>query len=330
VSKARRVLAADVGGTKTALAVFSEAADGPRCECQYLLSSDPQRSLADLIEAAIPKRVREGLPAVFAVAGPVRGQRARLTNLPWELSAEDLAETLGLRKLRLINDVEAMAWSLEGPVELVELKGGSGVIGGHRALLSLGTGLGEGGAIFGGGRYLPWAGEGGHCDWAPTGELEWELSLFLKDRLELEHLSRERLLSGEGLVDIARFFFVRHGRDLEDLLVPGGGPAVVQIHRAAREHRDPACVEALDLFVHLLGSEAGNLALVCGAMGGVYIGGGMAVKLGWALKGAGFRRAFLAKGRMRSLLESIPVMLLSDERATLRGAALCALDEEPA
>ena len=325
MSRPRRILAVDVGGTKIHLAIFCRDAEGLRIEFERRLPSAPERSLEELIDGVLPLKLRRGLPAVFAVAGPVRGREARLTNLPWELSSEALSGALDLREVRLINDVEAMAWSLEAGAGLLELKAGKAVPGGHRALLSLGTGLGEGGAVQTDGRYHPWAGEGGHCDWAPGGELEWELALFLRARLGLEHLSRERLLSGEGLVNITRFIFSGRGRSLEDFLQKGQDAAVVQIHTAAREKSDPACREALELFVRLMGAEAGNLALVCGATGGVYLGGGMAVKLAWALNSGIFREAFLGKGRMNSLLEAIPIMLLQGEGAPLQGAAIYAL-----
>ncbi len=324
MSRTDRALAADVGGTKIRLAVVSETAEGLRIEEEHLLLSDPERLLRDLINDVLSVDLRRDLPAVFAVAGPVSAQRVRLTNLPWVFSAEELGGELQLGELQLINDVEAMAWSLEDLRDFQEIKTGKMDPEGHRAVLSLGTGLGEGGAVYAEGRYHPWAGEGGHCDWAPTEELEWELAQFLRGRLGLKHLSRERLLSGEGLVNIARFIFAREGKDLEKFLQGGEAEAVVQVHRAAREGSDAGCVRALDFFMRLLGAEAGNLAMVCGAMGGVFLGGGMAVKLGWALGGESFREAFLAKARMRRLLEEIPVMLIPDERAPLLGAARCA------
>ena len=322
---AHRVLAADIGGTKIRMAIISPEAGRLRIHWESMMPSTPEFSLEEIVIKALPARLRRGLPAVFAVAGPVRRGQAKLTNLPWEISADHLERTLELEKLELINDVEAMACSLPEKPDLPELKSGKALSCGHRAVLSLGTGLGEGGAVYAEGRHHPWAGEGGHCDWAPNGELEWELHRFLSAESSLEHLSRERILSGAGLVGIARFFARKEGR--EDVFPPGGPPEdpAATVHRAARDKTDPACEKALDLFVRLLGAEAGNLALATGATGGLFIGGGMAVKLHHALRKDTFREAFLAKGRMRDFLKDIPVMLLPDEKAPLLGAARHAL-----
>jgi len=316
----RRVLAADIGGTKIRLTVFSREEGGLHIEWERMLASDPEQPPEKLIAAAIPAPLRRGLPAVFAVAGPVSGAKVKLTNLPWELDAEHLTAFLELEELLLINDVEAMAGSIPAMHGLPELKPGRADPCGHRAVLSLGTGLGEGGAVFAQGKHHPWAGEGGHGDWAPTTELEWELSRFLVSESGLAHLSRERLLSGRGLFDLARFFAWKNGN--REIALPEGEDPAAAVHRAARERSDLACQQALELFVRLLGAEAGNLALVTGATGGVFLGGGMAVKLHQSLRSEIFRESFLAKGRMRALLLNIPVMLLPDERAPLLGAAI--------
>lgn len=323
--KSDTVLVADIGGTKTRVGLARRVGNEIQLDEEWLFPSDPSRSLEELISTTVLPEHRQGRRGVFAIAGPLRHAQVQMTNLPWEISAAELGAKLGLAELRLLNDVEAMAWCLTRPGAGTQLKAGQQAKEGHRALLSLGTGLGEGGALYSRGRYHPWAGEGGHGDFSPASELEWELQSFIRQRRGLDHLSRERVLSGAGLVNCGEFLLERKGGSLQRFLSPSGGEAVVQIHRAAREGSDTACVEALELFVYLLGAEAGNLALESGATGGLYLGGGMALKLEWALRGENFLRGFLSKGRFRSYLELIPVFLLQDERAPLLGAAWCAL-----
>jgi len=317
-------LVADIGGTNTRIGFVVGSSGEWEFEKEWLVASDPARGLGELIKSNVAPEYRRGRPGLFAVAGPVRNGVSRLTNLPWEVDASSLARTLDLSELRLINDVEAMAWQLieEEPENTVHLSGPEELTPGHRALLSLGTGLGGGGALHDGGIYRPWSGECGHATFAPRNADEWRLATAIRN--DADHLSWEHLLSGAGLLRLARYYFRIAGEDIQDFLSLNQGDPAAAINRAAREDGHPACEEAMNLFVTLLGARAGDMALTTGATGGVFLGGGMAIRISWAIRSGNFRSSFISGGRMRSYLEKIPVFLLKEDRAALRGAARCA------
>lgn len=317
-----RILAGDIGGTNTRLAFF---------EC------DP-RSIEVLSETTLPSSEYPTLEAAlrqfgqttglscdracFGVPGPVLGNRARITNLPWEVDAARLSEVLQGQPVWLINDLQANAYGIatleEG--DLVVLNEGAPVEAGNRAIIAPGTGLGEAGMYWDGERYRPFATEGGHADFGPGRDIEVALLGHLRQRYD--HVSWERVVSGPGLVNI--YEFLRESLDAE---TPAWlaeemrrGDAAAAISRAAGDQRCPICHEALDLFVHCFGAEAGNLALKMMATGGVYLGGGIAPKLLDRLRGPGFLEGFLSKGRMRELVGSMPVKLILNDATALRGA----------
>jgi glucokinase len=264
------------------------------------------------------------------VAGPVRNGRCVATNLPWIVDAAKVAASAGLSNLVLLNDLEANAYGIATlqASDFDVVQKGSPDPEGNAAVISAGTGLGEAGMFWDGTALRPFAGEGGHSSFAPEGELQGELFQFLMRRFG--HVSCERVLSGPGLVNIYEF--------LRDTGRTSETPAVVEEMRAG----DPAaaissaalagacelCVEALHVFVQIYGAEAGNLALKMLATAGVYIGGGIAPKILNELKNPAFLEAFLAKGRMKPLLEAIPVLVILNENTALRGAARGALLHE--
>ena len=325
------IVAGDIGGTNARLATF-EAHAG-----RLLLSKEvvyPSRSAPDLetIVRRFVEEVRPGATAVaLGVAGPVRDGRTETPNLPWVVDARGLADILGVPRVTLLNDLKANAYGLRhlGPTDLATLQPGASDATGNQAILSAGTGLGAAGLYWDGARHRPFATETGHADFAPRNRLEAELMEHVAR--EKGRVSAERILSGSGLVRIYRFLRGRSG-----VPEPAGlterfareDPAAV-VSRCALDDADPVCVQALELFVSLYGAEAGNVALRMLATGGVFLGGGIAPKLLPRFTRDGlFLSSFLDKGRMRPLLEDIPVLVVLNDRAALWGAAHCAAFDE--
>jgi glucokinase len=317
------ILAGDIGGTNARLALFERGAGAPSLVALETYASRAHRGLPDLL-----RRFREGHPgpveaAAFGVAGPARDGRVATTNLPWVVDAFELAAALGLERVALMNDLEALAWSVDllPPASLAPLQTGRAAPRGSRALIAAGTGLGEAALAWVGDRTVALPSEGGHADFAPRGELEVGLLRWLVARHG--RASWERVLSGPGLHDVYRFLReAGHGDEPAWLAeeLAAGDPAAA-ISRAALEGRSALCAAALDLFVSALGAEAGNLALRVLATGGVFLGGGIAPRILPWLRRPPFLEAFLAKGRLRPLLEDVPVAVIVDDRAALVGAA---------
>jgi glucokinase len=242
------------------------------------------------------------------------------------VDGSELADRTGIASVEIINDLEAKGHgiALLGEDDFAVLNKGAREEEGNAGLIAAGTGLGEAGLKWEGEGYWPLAMEGGHADFAPRNALEVDLLLYLLK--EFEHVSYERVLSGAGLYNIYRFLRdTGRGKEpawLTDLMNQGDPSQVVS--EKALEGKSDLCVEALDLFVSLYGAEAGNLALKVMATGGLYIGGGIAPKIVQKLKDGTFMKAFVAKGRMRSLLEAIPVRVILNDKTALMGAARCA------
>lgn len=320
------VLAGDIGGTSTRLAYFDTSGGklSPLAEGRF-----PSQEAAGLEEIVGRFAAEQGLKAeraCFGIAGPVRQGRVRTPNLPWSVDATVVARTLELPEVQLLNDLEANAYGIDllTPEDLAVLNPGVPDPTGTIAVVSAGTGLGEALAYWDGSGHRPLPSEGGHADFAPRTELEAELLLYL--RAEHGRVSTERVVSGPGLRNIYRF--LRDGRHLPENpavaeAMRRGDPSA-EIARAAQTGECPLCEQVLELFVSLYGAEAGNVALRYLAVGGIYLGGGIAPKLIERLKGHGFMQAFTAKGRLSPLLENIPVKVILNERTALLGAARCA------
>jgi glucokinase len=317
------VLAGDIGGTNTRLALVDASAGGVRILREETYPSRERASLEDaLTEFLAPLRPAFSR-ASFGIAGPVRDGRCEATNLPWVVDARSVAKRLRLKRVGLMNDLVANAHgtSLLRARDVVTLNRGARGALGNRALISAGTGLGEAGLLWDGRSHRPFASEGGHADFAPRNRLEMELLDYLMSRHG--RVSTERIVSGPGLVNAYRFFRDRaKGREprwlAEELRT--GDPAAV-ISRRALDGKSPLCVQALDLFVSVYGAAAGNLALTAMATGGVYLGGGIAPKIVEKLKEPGFMNAFTAKGRLSPLLREIPVRVIMNPKTALLGAA---------
>jgi len=320
------ILAGDIGGTKTRLALFRLEGDRLAEVHERIFPSREHAGLDGIVAAFLASHPEEVKHACFGIAGPVRGERSFTTNLPWIVDAKALARTLRIARVWLINDLEANAYGIGDLREedLVTLNAGSPEAIGDAAIISAGTGLGEAGLYWDGARHRPFPSEGGHADFAPADDLQIELLVHLLRKHG--HVSWERVLSGAGLYNI--YSFLRDtGRGEEPAWLAGRladhDPAAV-IARAALDGRSALCDRALRLFVALYGAEAGNLALKVMATGGVFIGGGIAPKIIDYLKDDAFMKAFLAKGRMRTLLEGMPVKVILNDRTALLGAARCA------
>ena len=320
------ILAGDVGGTKTELALFDDRTDrGPAVrEARYPSRNFP--SLEAIVRRFIEERPTPPLAiACFGVAGPCVDGRCTTTNLPWTIDERTLAAETGVAEAKLLNDLEAMAWGVMSlpESEFVALQTGSRRSG-NMALVAAGTGLGEALMIWDGTRHLVVSSEGGHADFAARDEREAGLLAFLQR--DLGRVSCERLVSGPGLFNIYRYLRGARGTPEPDWLrdrIASGDPSAA-VGEAGLAAADPVCAETVELFVSIYGAVAGNLALTVLAMGGVYIGGGIAPKLRARMEDGTFMRAFRDKGRMASLLGSLPVRLCLNDRAPLLGAAAVA------
>jgi glucokinase len=322
------ILAGDIGGTKTRIAVFDDA-QNLRTIAEERFPSGDYPSLDAVVQRFRQLHDLPVVAACFGVAGPVKDGRCEATNLPWIVEASRLAAELGLPHVGLVNDLEANAYGLAtlGADDCQLLAAGEPGAHGNVALIAAGTGLGEAGVFWDGRRLHPFACEGGHADFSPRTELEVRLLEWLRANFE-QHVSWERVLSGPGLVNVYRFLR-EDGRCEEPAWLSEqmrtGDPAAA-IAQAALARTSPLCEHALDLFVSLYGSEAGNLALKLMATGGVYLGGGIAPKIAAKLADGSFMRAFVAKGRMAPLLQGMPVRVVMNDRTALRGAARHAAD----
>jgi len=322
------VIGGDIGGTKTRLCLFEASGETLEMRAERTFQSIGYPALDDIVRDFLALTGARAELACFGIAGPVAGRTARTTNLAWRIDAGAIERAFGFRRVRLINDLEAIAWGIGdlGADDICELQPGAPGAVGNRAVIAAGTGLGEAGSYWDGRRHRPWATEGGHACFAPRDELEIELLRFLARRFP--RVSWERVVSGRGLVNIYDFLLEHRGARSEPWLaeeMAAGDPAAA-ISQAARAGRNELCAEAVGLFVSLYGAEAGNLALKVLAKGGVYLGGGIAPKLLEELKKPAFLESFLAKGRMRPLLEAMPVRVILDDRAALAGTARAALE----
>jgi len=326
-----RVLAGDIGGTKTRLGVFEILADGLHILEEREFPSEETEGLEEIVSSFLGGVTIECCAACFGVAGPVTGRRVRTTNLPWVVDADELERVTGIPKVVLLNDLEATAWGVsrlkEG--EFHVLNRGRTNAAGNGAVIAAGTGLGEAGIHWDGHQMRPFACEGGHASFSPTDGLGDGLLRSLRRRHD--HVSWERVLSGPGLVSIYRFLLSEEGLAEPEWFVEAvrAGDPTPEIAAAGLDKTCSVCVRTLELFARLYGEEAANLALKVMATGGVWVGGGIAPKIVPVLAGGAFMRGFLAKGRMEPLLESMPVMIVLDDRAALLGAAHCAAASLP-
>src|SRR5579883_402664 len=336
------LLAGDIGGTKTILRLV-EASDHSALKT---IDEEKYRSqdFPDLVPIVRQFLAKAKTPtpekACFAIAGPVVKNTAKLTNLTWFLDSKRLQEELGIKQVSLINDFEAVGYGILGldkERDLHTLQVGALNPEAPIAILGAGTGLGEGFLIKRGEEYHVFPTEGGHTDFAPRNELEFQLLKYLLDKHDIQRVSVERVVSGMGIVSIYEF--------LRDRKLAVESPEIAEVVRtweqeagqpeksvdpgavigkAALEKSDYLCEQTMQLFVEAYGAEAGNLALKLLPYGGLYVAGGIAPKILPLLQDGRFLLNFSQKGRMRRLLEDIPVHVVIDPQVGLIGAAIAA------
>ncbi|MBI3536064.1 MAG: glucokinase [Chloroflexi bacterium] len=323
------ILAGDIGGTKTALAFFAQGAPRqPLSEKTFL--SQNFSSLESIVREFLAGRTERIASASFGVAGVVLDDKAKVTNLNWIVDANSLSQTIAA-PVYLLNDLEAIARAVPhlNEKDLETLNVGESQLRAPIAVIAPGTGLGEAFLVWDGARYRAHASEGGHADFAPTNEIELELLKYLLPRLG--HVSYERVCSGRGLPNLYAFL-KDSGRLVEpdwlrDKLLPASDATPIIIEYAT-ENKAEICAASLELFISILGAEAGNLALKFLATSGVYLGGGIPPRIVTQLKAKNFFQSFTRKGRFSELLARIPIHIIVNHHAALFGAAWRATENE--
>lgn len=325
------ILAGDVGGTKVHLALY-DFTGGRLHEIRDQKFPAHEFASLDAVvdtflagdETTPATNKQEILAACFGLPGPVREGRLKLTNLPWTLDVRELAKSLSIQHIFLINDLEANGYGIPElpPDKIFTLHAGDPEATGHGGLIAAGTGLGQALLIWDGKKHRPIASEGGHCDFAARSAREIALLEYLRDTLK-GRVSWERVVSGLGIKNIYSFL-----RDVEKLNEPewlrlrlaAEDPNAV-IGECSEDGSSSICFETMKIFASAYGAEAGNIALKVLATGGIYLGGGIAPKILKTLQNGFFIQAFLDKGRLSALLQSIPVRVILDDTCALLGAA---------
>ncbi|WP_282143310.1 glucokinase [Cellulophaga baltica] len=316
------VLAGDIGGTKTNLALFEFKEGQLFIIKQNSYKTKNHTSLLEIIEDFKVKEIPEINSICFGVAGPITKGTVHGTNFPWDIDTEELIKKLQLKSIFLINDMQANAYGLATleKKDLDCLKYGS-EIPGNAVIISPGTGLGEAGLFWDGTAYHPFASEGGHCDFGPRNDFDLEIWKYFQQKYG--HVSWERLLSGQGIRDTYQLIRNVSGEKETDAFkarITKEDPAAV-ITKMALEGSDVVCRETLDLFVRFLAIETAQLALKFKATGGIYIGGGIMPKIIKGMNREVFTDNFMQSGRMNSLLQMVPVNVILNENTALFGAA---------
>ena len=323
------ILAGDVGGTKVHLALYNFAGGRLAAVRDHKFPATEYATLDEVVKAFLAQAgetKEEIVAACFGCPGPVRDGRLKLTNLPWTLDERDLQKSLGIEHIFLINDLVANGYGIPelAPESVFTLHKGDASSVGHRGLVSAGTGLGEALLIWDAKkqRHTPLPSEGGHCDFAPRTDREIELLNSLRRTLK-GRVSFERVVSGIGIKNV--YAFLRDDQKMEEpawlreRMVVEDPNAV--IGQCAEDGSSEICFETLQIFTSAFGAEAGNVALKVLAMGGIYLGGGIAPKILKTMRDGQFMKAFLDKGRLSPLLEALPVRIILDDTCALLGAA---------
>ena len=325
------LIAGDIGGTKTNIGMYSREKGARKPLVERSFPSKQYDSLEAIVDEFLKSENSTVDTAAFGIAGPVSGSTVKTTNLPWVVSEETIARKLKVKRAYLINDLEALAYSVPLLYEedLVTINRGEAATEGAIGVIAPGTGLGEAFLTFDRSRYRAHASEGGHADFAPTGKVEITLLHYLNKKYE--HVSYERVCSGMAIPDI--YEFLRDGGYGEepDWLagelsgVEDATPVIVK-GALGEEKTCELCTTTLDIFVSVLGAEAGNLALKVMATGGLYIGGGIPPRIISLLEKPSFLKAFKNKGRYSDLMGKIPVHVITNPKAALIGAAFYGLE----
>jgi glucokinase len=324
------ILAGDIGGTKTNLALFRIIENRLEIEVSKSYISNKFDNFTDIVELFKKENNIEIEAACFAIAGPVINGDCITTNLPWNVKQNDLKNILQIDKVKIINDLQGTAYGMLylNENEFVHLNPKAKKCDGIKAIIAAGTGLGEGILYYDGNSYHPMPSEGGHTDFAPQTKQQDELLVWLRKKFP-DHVSYERIVSGMGIYTIYDFLldtgFASEPKEIKEISVNEDKNALIS--KCALEENDPLCKETLKLFVEIYGAEAGNLALKSLSSGGVYIGGGIAPKILPFMKDGIFMENFLKKGRFKNLLESMEVKISLNQQTALLGAGYFAKDK---
>ncbi|GCF08745.1 glucokinase [Dictyobacter arantiisoli] len=333
------LLAGDIGGTKTNLALYQSREDIRTPLHEGTLPSGEYATLAALIHAFMGQIDLSGITierAVFGVAGPVVAGKAKITNLSWQMEERQLEQALNIPSVTLLNDLAAMATAIPQlrSSDLHTLNSGKAAAHGTLAVVAPGTGLGEAVLTWDGAHYRVHPSEGGHVDFAPTNAFEIGMLVYMLEHMS--HVSYEHVCSGIGLPNI--YAYVRESGLFNEpqwlaeqfAQTKDHNPIIVKAAQglAAEEHKEPEaiCVATLKTFVSILGAEAGNMALKTLATGGIYLGGGIPPRILSFLEDAEFMRAFTAKGRFSAMLADVPVHVILNHKVGLLGAATFGFD----
>jgi len=320
----KRYLAGDIGGTKTRLALFSQESEAFEALDKETFLSQDHASLEEILQIYLADKPYQVSGASFGIAGPIIGERARITNLQWVVDKASLREFLGGIRVDLLNDLHAISSAVPNlkQDEVEVLIPGEPISQGAIGVIAPGTGLGEGFLIWNGERYQPHPSEGGHTSFGPETSLQLELLNYMDNIYD--HVSYERVCSGLGIANLYSFLRDNKGLDepkwLREQLDEVEDPTPV-IAQMALEEKAEICVQTMDLFVSILGSEAGNLALKVLATGGIYLGGGIPRRIMPLLQGDIFKQGFLDKGRFAEMLTRVPVYVITHPHAGVFGAA---------
>ncbi|MEM8885978.1 MAG: glucokinase [Planctomycetota bacterium] len=325
------ILAGDIGGTKTVLALL-DSDDGvrePAVEKRF--ASKDFASLDEIVAAFLAETNARPTVATFGIAGRIAGRRVRTTNLPWHIDADALEHAFGIRRVALINDVQAIALAVPHlrDDELCVLHEGRREEKGCIGVVAPGTGLGESFLTWSGTAWQAWPTEGGHTSFAPVTLEQLELLQYLERRYG--HVSFERVCSGSGVPNIYDYLVASGRYEEPDWLreqVRTAADITPVIVEAGLARTTPICIAALDLFVRVLGGVLGNMALRVMATGGLYLGGGIPPRIVERLRKRDVRDAICFKGRFREWLSVIPVSVILDPKAALHGAAWHALESD--
>jgi glucokinase len=325
------LLAGDIGGTKTNLGIYSLEKGAREALAEATFPSPKYPNLETLAREFLAQVDVTVDSAIFGVAGPIVKGQAKITNLPWVIDEAHLRKTLHLNSVRLLNDLEAIAYGVPsvGSEDLHTLNKGEAILGGTLAVLAPGTGLGEAFLTWNRTRYQAHPSEGGHADFGPTSKIEIDLLHYLHNKFG--HVSYERICSGSGLPNIYAFFkdrgYAKESSWLADRLKAVDDPTPIIVNAALdREKPCELCIATLRIFVSVLGAEAGNLALKVLATGGIYLGGGIPPRIIPALEDEHFMESFTGKGRFSQLLSRIPVHVILNPKIALIGAACYGLE----
>jgi len=323
-----KILAGDIGGTKTAVGIFTRTGDRPEASVVETFDSRQADGLESIIDRFLQDhsdevRKDEIQAASFGVAGPVDQGRCKATNLPWVISEDSIQNRFGWKKVRLINDLSAVGYGvpLLTEDEIQELNAGEPREKGNLGLIAPGTGLGMSLLVWCGDGYMPLASEGGHVDFSPNDPDDVALWEYLREKFG--HVSPERIVSGMGLINIYEWLKSTGRYEEPDWLqkkMEDGDPAKT-ISEIAIAGKAPICETALDRFMMVFGAVAGNLALIGMTRGGMYLGGGIPAKILPKFEEETFMRSFTAKGRFEELMTRIPVYIILNHQIGLMGAA---------